>query len=68
MINQLTLLIIKNNRLYSNAYITYKIMLTILVCYGSKLNIIKIYLRWTLFEEILNKLVLLSIKKKNKWN
>jgi len=35
MINQLTFLIIKRMDYFSNAYITYKIMLTILVSVGS---------------------------------
>jgi hypothetical protein len=58
-------------RLYSfpNAYIAYRIMLTILVIVASaersfsKLKLIKSYLRSTISQQRLNRLALLSIEK-----
>ena len=60
---------IKRINSFPNAYITYRIMLTILVLVVSaersfsKLKIIKIYLRSTMSQESLNGLVILSIEK-----
>jgi len=58
---------IKRINSFPNVYITYRIMLTILVLVVSseksfsKLKIIKTYLRSTMSQERLNELVLLSI-------
>ena len=61
---------IKRINYFPNVYITYRIMLTILVLVVFtkrsflKLKIIKNYLRSTMSQERLNGLVLLSIEKK----
>jgi len=60
---------IKRIFFFSNAYISYRIMLIILVSITLaerkflKLNIIKIYLRSTMSQQRLNKFIILSIKK-----
>jgi len=62
---------IKRINSFPNAYITYRIMLTIPVSVASaersfsKLKLIKSYLRSTMYQQRLNGLALLSIEKKN---